>query len=333
MLVITNYARKGGPDKWSPTTRRPERVFELHPKDRDPGNSVYFLRRENSGALHEIGSDAFFSRTRGTIDQEILLYIHGFNTTAESAFQRATALQDLLDERFSDSQKTVEVILILWPCDEDLGIVNDYWDDQDAADNSGFGFARVLGKFLEWREKRGADDACYRPINVLSHSMGNRVLRFTLDRWTTYKGGMPAIFKNVFMFAPDIDNQSLEPGWSGHRITKVARNVVVYHANDDLAMSASKVANIPSSKTISRRLGHTGPEDMRRVPKNVFSIDCDDFNNQYDRPKGHSYFLRDEGTMAGQPGLGFKHMAEVIETGRVTAEAGRTLILNQQTGP
>lgn len=327
MLVITNYARKGEPDTWTPTTGEPERVFELHPTNRDPGNSVYFLRRDDAGVLHEIGSKAFFKRTQGTIDQELLLYIHGFNTTAESAFGRAAALQDLLNERFQASNKTVEVILLLWPCDEDFGIVKDYWDDQDSADNSGFGFARVLGKFLEWRANRGGDDACYRPINVLSHSMGNRVLRFALDRWTTYEGGMPAIFKSVFMFAPDIDNQSLEPGFSGHRITMVARNVIVYHANDDLAMSASKIANIPGNKTISRRLGHNGPEDMRKVPKNVYAIDCDDFNNSYDRPKGHSYFLRDRGTTTGDPGIAFEHMAKTIASGRPEADADRTLIL------
>ncbi len=51
MLVITNYARKGGPDKWAPTPSRPERVFELHPRDRDPGSSVYFLRRDDDGTV------------------------------------------------------------------------------------------------------------------------------------------------------------------------------------------------------------------------------------------------------------------------------------------
>lgn len=329
MLVITNYARKGGPDKWAPTPSRPERVFELHPRDRDPGSSVYFLRRDDDGVLHEIGSQAFFRRTQGAIEQEILLYLHGFSTTADSAFARAAELQKLLDARFANdpNAKSVEVILLLWPCDEDFGIMKDYWDDQDAADKSGFGFARVLGKFLEWRANRGGDNACYRPINILAHSMGNRVLRFTLDRWTTYEGGMPAIFKNIFMFAADIDNQSLEPGWSGHRITQTARNVIVYFANDDLAMSASKIANTPSNKTISRRLGHTGPEDMALVPSNVYAIDSDDFNNLYDRPKGHSYFFRTNGVTEGAPGVAFEHMAATIERGRVPAGPDRTLIL------
>jgi hypothetical protein len=67
----------------------------------------------------------------------------------------------------------------------------------------------------------------------------------------------------------------------------------------------------------SRRLGHTGPEDMGKVQNNVFAIDCDNFNNKYDRPKGHSYFLEDN---RGNAGKVFEHIFNTIKTGRVEVE-------------
>ncbi len=99
----------------------------------------------------------------------------------------------------------------------------------------------------------------------------------------------------------------------GIDITEASRNVVVYFASDDLALRASKGANL-RHRIASRRLGHTGPEDMRKVPDNVYALDCDDVNTAYDTPKGHSYFLDDDD---GNPGNVFQHMLACVQSGRV----------------
>ena len=59
---------------------------------------------------------------------------------------------------------------------------------------------------------------------------------------------------------------------------------------------------------------HPGPENMRKVPRNVYAVDCDEVNTRYDSPKGHAYFL-DDGD--GNPGKVFEHLLGVIERGRV----------------
>ncbi len=79
------------------------------------------------------------------------------------------------------------------------------------------------------------------------------------------------------MAAADVVNETLEPGQEGQHISPAARNVVVYYAADDLAMRASKIGNI-ANQIASRRLGHTGPENMDKVENNVYALDCDDFN-------------------------------------------------------
>jgi hypothetical protein len=82
-------------------------------------------------------------------------------------------------------------------------------------------------------------------------------------------------------------------------------------------LRASKASNL-KNKIASRRLGHTGPEDIDKTPKNVYSIDCDDVNNNYDMPKGHSYFR--SGKRKGTPGKVFDHIFECLELGRVYPE-------------
>ena len=124
--------------------------------------------------------------------------------------------------------------------------------------------------------------------------------------------------------APDVVNETLEPGQEGEFIPQTARNVLVYYAADDLALRASKLANIRNSIS-SRRLGHTGPEKLEKVAKNVYAVDCDDFNTKYDAA-GHGYFTKDP---QGRPGIAFNHLWQCIKTGRVPGD--RMQILNADT--
>nr|MBV6628842.1 alpha/beta hydrolase [Oceanococcus sp. HetDA_MAG_MS8] len=261
----------------------------------------------------ELGSEAWLSALKNSAYAQVLFFIHGFSNLPESSiFPRALALQQLCD---AVAPETVQVIPVIWPCDDDPGIVKDYWDDQKSADMSGFSFARALEFFMRWRNAQPEDQPCTKRINVLAHSMGNRVLRQTLACWNRYDlaNGVPLLFRNTFLMAADIVNESLEENQDGRLISQASRNVVVYFASDDLALRASKVSNL-KNKVASRRLGHTGPESLAKTPSNVFAVDCDNFNTRYDPPKGHSYFIENE---AGAPGVVFEHMLQAMQSGRV----------------
>ncbi len=238
----------------------------------------------------------------------------------EDAFQRAEDLQSLFDEM--DPTK-VEVVSVVWPCDNDAGIVQDYWDDQLAADSSGFAFGRALEKFRQWQidEKNADSILCLKRINVLAHSMGNRVFRESMRVWSReiLRFNPPMIFHNSFLVAADLVNETLESPRDGNLICLASRNVVVYYAADDLALRASKVANVVNA-VASRRLGHTGPENPTLMPQNVYAIDCDDVNTHYDFPKGHSYFtFNGEGRSGRVAGNVFRHIADCVLKGRVEA--------------
>ncbi len=309
MLFITNRAINEPPKAEIKKSRK----ISFNLDDSQAGHSVYFCERSGEKSYQEIGSKAFLDELRECKPEQLLFYIHGFsNLPEDDIFPRAETLQKLF------GNKIVKVIPLIWPCDNDLGVIKDYWDDQKAADASSFAFARVLEKFMSWRDKNPEDPPCMKRINVLAHSMGNRVLRETLSNWAKYDRNwkVPLIFRNTFMVAADIINESLEREEAGKFVCQASRNVSVYYASDDIALRASKVSNL-KNKVASRRLGHSGPENLELVPRNVYSIDCDDVNTKYDPLKGHSYFLESKKGKKVVPGKVFNHIFNSIKTGRV----------------
>lgn len=310
MLFITNRAPQG-----SIRTKK-GRAYKFDLNKNSPSNSIYCCERLGEDNYIEIGSDGLMSKLKDSNSKQILLFIHGFSNLPEpDIFPRVTKLQEYFD---SKEPNLVEVVPLIWPCDNDFGIVKDYWDDQKSADKSAFSFSRALQFFMAWRDKAPEDAPCLKHINILAHSMGNRVFRETLSVWNKYDlaNGVPLLFRNTILMAADIVNESLEDNEEGRLISQASRNVSVYYASDDLALRSSKISNL-KNKVASRRLGHTGPEDMKKVQSNVYAIDCDNFNNKYDRPKGHSYFL-DDGN--NEMGVVFEHMYNTIKTGRVSVD-------------
>ncbi len=305
------------------------RDFKFALDNNAASNSVFFCENTGKNKNTEIGSQAFLQRLKDSDYRQILIYIHGFSNTPEDVFSASRELQMLCDKK---KENEVLVVPLVWPCDNDFGLIKDYWDDQKSADQSAFSFSRVLEKFLVWRrlQDKNDDEPCLKRLNVLAHSMGNRVLRETLSAWNKYDlaDGVPMIFRNAFLVAADVVNESLEKGERGELICHASRNVVVYHASDDLALRSSKAFNL-KNKIASRRLGHTGPENMRKTPRNVYSVDCDDINNEYDL-KGHSYFR--SGKRKGRPGLVFNHIFKCLELGRVFPddEHQRTSIIKKK---
>ena len=326
MLFVTNRRFEQGPSASVAGGATPApRPVDFDIDDSEPASAVHFCERTSAGTCREIYSGPFMQRLKESGANQLLLYIHGFNNLPENdIFPRAGELQELCDATRPDE---IEVVPLIWPCDNDRGLIKDYWDDQKAADASAIGFSRILGKFLSWRDKQvDADTPCYKRINIIAHSMGNRVLRGTLESWARDYGAVQGVFRNIFMVAADVVNESLEKGNSGQYVPSACRNLTVYYASDDFALRSSKVSNL-KNKIVSRRLGHTGPEDMAKVPKNVYAIDCDDFNNTLDTPAGHAYFLRDDN---GNPSPVFNHMMRSMLTGRVDAdESTHTGILDR----
>jgi len=270
--------------------------------------SLRYCEMVNDTQFIEIKSEPFMKLLFEADEKEILFYIHGFNNQPDKdILPRAKAMQVQLN---SASLDNVLIVPIIWPCDDDFGIIKDYWDDQEAAEQTGKIFARSISKLVQWQEKNSANP-CMKRMHVFAHSMGGRVLVQCLNHWANKfgNGGVPYLFKNVFLMASDIPNESLEKGEDGEFITQASQRVISYFANDDFSMPASKISNM-RNMVFSRRIGHTGPEDMSKVPPNVYAVNCDSFNNKFDDPKGHSYFLDKD----NKKSPAFEHVIKVLKT-------------------
>ena len=81
------------------------------------------------------------NRLKQTECGQILIYIHGFSNLPEDMFKDVQEFQNLCNRK---KKNDVLAIPMVWPCDNDLGIIRDYRDDQKAADQSAYSFARVL---------------------------------------------------------------------------------------------------------------------------------------------------------------------------------------------
>ena len=117
VLFITNRLPKGS------IQTEAGRKFEFDLENNAPSNSVFFCRRDADESITEVGGMNFLSDLKGSKYRQVLLYIHGFSNLPNDAFESASELQSLCDQKDSIE---VLVVPVIWPCDNDLGIVNDF---------------------------------------------------------------------------------------------------------------------------------------------------------------------------------------------------------------
>jgi hypothetical protein len=186
MLFVTNRRIEGS------RRSQPGRSIAFARDDQEPGASLYFCQRAGPEQYVELTAVPFFSRLRRSRHRQVLFYVHGFSCQPEArVFPDAQRLQALCDALDPD---LAEVVPIVWPCDDEFGIVLDYWDDQQAATASGLALARVLGKFMAWRDRLGTEETCLKHVNIVAHSMGNACSSRPSPRGPTTTAPCPPCF-------------------------------------------------------------------------------------------------------------------------------------------
>ena len=293
-------------------------TFHFDPLKVSSSEELFYCRKLDNG-FEVIDSKSFMQEIKVSDYKQILIYIHGFNNNPSDSLNMAKMLQDLFDYK---NKKEVLVIPIIWSCGERLGLIRDYWSDQQSADMSGFALSRGLSKFVAWQtDNINNQSPCFKYVSILSHSMGNRVLRSMISKFTKYSnnGYTPLLFRNIFMVAADVANDTLERGNEGNCISYATKNLVTYYAGDDQALRGSKIININASG-IKRRLGHSGPT-LKTELSNLISIDCDAYNSKYDI-LGHTYFLNLNNCNLNKnikecDGVIFNHINNSLITGKV----------------
>lgn len=175
---------------------------------------------------------------------EVVLYLHGFNTKFDSSSLRFAKLMN------RTGVQAVPVMLS-WPSagrtiftTRDVALFElAYLNDQKAAERScgdiRLGMDAAIDAF-------GAEN-----VHLLAHSMGNYLLQLILDGCGDPAQAMPASsFKSVVMAAPDVEMATFKDWLDARRTT--TEHLTLYVTANDLALNISKSVNG------GRRLGQGG---------------------------------------------------------------------------
>ena len=220
--------------------------------------------------VSELDIDDYYSQLQSSLaqspDNDLLVFIHGFNVDFETAVRRTA--QIAVDLPFRGVP-----ICYSWPSQ---GSLVGYTIDENNAAWTAFNLRQFL---LEIAEKSGA-----RSINVVAHSMGNRAMTAALSQISTEVN--PArfpLFDQVVLAAPDVDadlfRRELAP-----RLATVSQNVTLYASSDDQALVASKKIHGGYP-----RAGESG-DDLLVIPY-VETIDVSGIDLSL---LGHSYYGNSE---------------------------------------
>lgn len=241
----------------------------------------------------KLGSAGLFSDLHGLMVDctDVLVYIHGFNVSWCEAVGSAAALELMLNRSDArDTGQKVAVVLFTWPSDGLAMPFASYKSDRTEASGSGYAVGRGLLKardFLASLRDRAPNGGvlCGQDIHLLCHSMGNYVMQHALDRLSQFTPGsaLPRLFEHVFMCAPDVDDDVLEPGRAMSQVHEVARCVTVYHNTCDIAMVISD-----HTKGHPERLGAAGAARPRMLHTKLHQVNCTPVATG---PVQHSYYL------------------------------------------
>ena len=135
---------------------------------------------------------------------------------------------------------------------------------------------RALLRLRGYLRDLPSEDACRRNLHLVAHSMGNYVLRNTLQALISDLGErrLPRLFKNIFLMAADEDDDAFEHADKFARLPELADAVHVYFARNDRALTISDV-----TKGNRDRLGSAGPRNLAALPQKVVLVDCTDVSD------------------------------------------------------
>ncbi len=194
--------------------------------------------------------------------QDLLVFVHGFNVSFDAAVARTA--QIALDIPFNGA-----VVAYCWPSQ---GGVLHYDDDEPINKASVAPFTNFLTTL-----RSGVPPET--KINILVHSMGNRIVMESLDQLSqdgNWSRPSSKPFANVCLCAPDVghtDFQNWAPG-----VVSLAERVTLYASSGDAALIASKGLHAEP---------RAGDAWFTLTADGIETIDCSRIDFTF---MGHSYY-------------------------------------------
>lgn len=267
--------------------RKPDKAYRLRRAE------LYPEQGPEDGEPAVLGSRRLFEQLRrdaAESPRDVLVFLHGFANTFDSAMERAAELRDQYLSPPSDPEtgerkargREPLVFAFSWPSDGvAFGTATSgdgsrkwaYSSDREDARASGLAIARCTLKMIEYLQALAVEERCPQRIHLVAHSMGNWALRHAVQALAElseeYGSRLSRVFDNAFLMAADLEDDALERANWLKPLYRLSRRVHVYHADNDSALSLSDVK--PNQ---GARLGHEGPANMTELSDRTSAIDC-----------------------------------------------------------
>lgn len=195
-------------------------------------------------------------------EDDILIFIHGFNVSFASAIRRTAQLS--YDLEFQGVPLTYS-----W---SSQGNMSDYMKDEASVQYT----VPKLVNFL----KEVINNKANANIHILAHSMGTRALTNALKD-ISFMYETPQ-FKNIILAAPDIDADVFKSNLYPY-VRKTTEKITIYVSSKDSALEASNTLHG------GKRLGEGG--DNISIFDDIITIDATGIDTSM---LGHSYFAEKE---------------------------------------
>ena len=214
--------------------------------------------------VQQLEPDAFFADLQSKLGKRgnsILVFVHGYNVSFESAARRTAQMSH--DLKFAGA-----AAFYSWPSQANW---RKYRVDEKNVELS---INQLKTFLLDIAQRSGADT-----INLIAHRMGNRALTNALTEIEVASSEDDILFNQVILAAPDIDADVFKERIAPAIVNK-ARHITLYASSKDLALVASREFNSGDP-----RAGDAGA-DLVIVP----GIDTIDVSAGESSLLGHSYY-------------------------------------------
>jgi esterase/lipase superfamily enzyme len=226
----------------------------------------------------ELDKDRFFKRMSNLVqtssEKDAFVFIHGYNTTFDSAAERTAQLA--YDLGFKGAPA-----FFSWPS---RGKLTAYVVDETEVQWAMSDLKQFLSDLVA---KSGA-----KKIHLIAHSMGNRALTDALREFASSSSMQSPIFDQVILAAPDIDADTFRKDIAP-RILSTANRVTLYASSNDEALAASKEVHGYA------RAGESG-RDRLVIIKGMDTIDVSNVDTSF---LGHGYFADNKTVISDVYGL------------------------------
>ena len=223
LVATTRQPANGLLSKWFGSERGATTTLaRARLQESDGGPALSGLRDFTITAVEPASRVAgLFAETR---NREVLVYVHGFNTTFENAVVSGASLSDGVG--FAG-----QTVVFTWPS---RGTLFDYGYDRDSAMLSRRPLVQALDDLL-------ASEATGR-VNVVAHSIGTMLATQAMFELYKKHGAAAADrFGAIVLAAPDIDMDVFAAAIP--QMGPLVAKITVVTATDDLALAVSQIVN------------------------------------------------------------------------------------------